>query len=150
MYERLILLYELLSEKGSIYLHCDWHKSHHIRFLLDEVFGEGNFVNEVVWNYYNKMPTGGNVLDRQHDTILQYKKHQNFICNRIEEAKNNVKTTALRKKVNGREEKMRDEEGNVIYQVFENKKASDVCGEYHLVEKLNILRESPKPCWNEL
>ena len=52
MYERLILLKELLSDKGSIYLHCDWHKSHHLRCLLDEVFGEDNFVNEIVWNYY--------------------------------------------------------------------------------------------------
>ena len=51
MYERLILLKELLSDKGSIYLHCDWHKSHHLRCLLDEVFGEDNFVNEIIWCY---------------------------------------------------------------------------------------------------
>jgi adenine specific DNA methylase Mod len=54
MYERLILLRELLSEQGSIYLHCDWHKSHHLRFLLDEVFGSDNFVNEIIWYYANK------------------------------------------------------------------------------------------------
>ena len=41
MYERLILLRELLSDKGAILLHCDWHKSHHIRMLMDEVFGNG-------------------------------------------------------------------------------------------------------------
>ena len=126
MYERLILLRELLSDEGSIYLHCDWHKSHHLRFLLDEVFGEENFVNEIIWNYYNKMPTGGNVLDRQHDTILQYSKTDNFYCNRIEEPKENVKPTAMRVKVNGKEEKMRDENGNIIYKIFENKKVSDV------------------------
>ena len=51
MYERLILMRELLSNKGSIYLHCDWHKSHHLRFLLDEVFGEENFGNEIIWCY---------------------------------------------------------------------------------------------------
>ena len=48
MYERLILLRELLSNEGSIYLHCDWHKIHHLRFLLDEVFGEENFGNEII------------------------------------------------------------------------------------------------------
>ncbi len=53
MYERLILMRELLSDKGSIYLHCDWHKSHHLRFLLDEVFGAENFINEIIWHYPN-------------------------------------------------------------------------------------------------
>lgn len=126
MYERLILLRELLSEKGSIYLHCDWHKSHHLRFLLDEVFGEGNFGNEIIWHYYNKMPTGGDVLDRQHDSIIHYSKTNKFIVNRVEEKKDNIKPTALRKKVNGKEEKLRDSDGNVIYEIFENKKVSDV------------------------
>ena len=48
MYERLILMRELLSDKGSLYLHCDWHKSHHLRFLLDECFGAENFRNEII------------------------------------------------------------------------------------------------------
>src|SRR3990170_3281086 len=48
MYERLLLLRELLAEDGSLYLHCDWHKSHHLRCLLDEVFGEDSFRNEIV------------------------------------------------------------------------------------------------------
>ena len=74
MYERLILLRELLSDEGSIYLHCDWHKSHHLRFLLDEVFGEENFVNEVVWKYF----MGGKSKDffaRKHDNIFVYAKN---------------------------------------------------------------------------
>ena len=85
MYERLILLRELLSDEGSIYLHCDWHKSHHLRFLLDEVFGEENFVNEVVWKYF----MGGKSKDffaRKHDTILVYAKN-------ISECKFNVEFT---------------------------------------------------------
>ena len=43
MYERLILMQELLSEEGSLYLHCDWHKNHYLRLALDEVFGQDNF-----------------------------------------------------------------------------------------------------------
>ncbi|MDY4917678.1 MAG: site-specific DNA-methyltransferase [Candidatus Cryptobacteroides sp.] len=49
MYERLILLRELLSDKGTIYLHCDWHKAHLLRCLMDEVFGQSNFRNEITW-----------------------------------------------------------------------------------------------------
>jgi site-specific DNA-methyltransferase (adenine-specific) len=50
MYERLVLLRELLSDKGSIYLHCDWRKSHHLRMLMDEVFGENNFRSAITWD----------------------------------------------------------------------------------------------------
>ena len=73
MYERLILMRELLSEQGSIYLHCDWHKSHHLRFLLDEVFGEENFQNEIIWCYVG----GGQEqtsYKKKHDTVLLYRK----------------------------------------------------------------------------
>lgn len=78
MFERLILLRELLSEQGSIYLHCDWHKSHHLRFLLDEVFGEDNFVNEVVWCYTGPSPTSEH-FPRKHDNILRYSKSSKYI-----------------------------------------------------------------------
>ena len=58
MYERLIILRELLSDKGSIFLHCDWHKSHYLRCLLDEVFGNNCFVNEIVWRKSNSHNDG--------------------------------------------------------------------------------------------
>lgn len=48
MYERLVLLRELLSDKGMIYLHCDWHKSHHLRLILDEIFGPSNYRNTII------------------------------------------------------------------------------------------------------
>jgi len=82
MYERLILLRELLSDQGSIYLHCDWHKSHHLRFLLDEVFGEENFVNEVVWHYQQGMK-GQTSFGRKHDNIFVYSKTSINIFNKI-------------------------------------------------------------------
>ena len=81
MYERLILMRELLSNKGSIYLHCDWHKSHHLRFLLDEVFGAENFGNEIIWCYTFPGPSPQN-FPRKHDNILRYKKiNDNAIFN---------------------------------------------------------------------
>lgn len=73
MYERLILCRELLSDTGSIYLHCDWHKSAHLRLLLDEIFGVDSFMNEIVWTY----GAGGNpksFFPRKHDSIFWFKK----------------------------------------------------------------------------
>src|ERR1700752_1335635 len=51
MFERLILIRELLSDTGTIYLHCDWHKVHHLRLIMDEIFGANNFRNEIIWCY---------------------------------------------------------------------------------------------------
>ena len=73
MYERLILCRELLADTGSIYLHCDWHQVHHLRHILDELFGEKNFRNEIIWSY----STLGRPVDRfamKHDNILCYGK----------------------------------------------------------------------------
>ena len=55
IYERLVLMRDLLAEDGSIYVHCDWHANHFIRCMLDEVFGRNSFVNEIIWYYYNKL-----------------------------------------------------------------------------------------------
>ena len=73
MYERLILLRELLSDKGSVYLHCDWNKSHMLRMVLDEVFGPDNMMNEIIRKY----SVGGKSVSffaRKHDTIFLYAK----------------------------------------------------------------------------
>ena len=80
MYERLKMMWELLSDKGSIYLHCDWHKSHHLRCLLDEVFGVDNFVNEIIWCYTGPSQTSRN-FTRKHDDILLYSKTSSYIFN---------------------------------------------------------------------
>lgn len=74
MYERLVLLKELLSDGGTIYLHCDWHKGHQLKCIMDEVFGSINFVNEVVWTYEDIGSRAVNYFKRKHDTILVYQK----------------------------------------------------------------------------
>ena len=70
MYERLILCRELLADNGSIYLHCDWHKSHYLRNIMDEVFGHNNFRNEIVWHYQTYQGQVKNFFPRKHDTLL--------------------------------------------------------------------------------
>ena len=74
MYERLLLIRELLSENGSIFLHCDWHKSHYLRCLMDEVFGVDNFINEIIWCYFGPGSPGMRQFNRKHDNILWYSK----------------------------------------------------------------------------
>lgn len=73
MYERLILLRELLSNNGSIYLHCDWHKSHYLRIMMDEIFDKDYFKNEVVW-YYRRWNIESKSYATNHDTLLYYTK----------------------------------------------------------------------------
>ena len=73
LYERLILMHDLLAEDGSIYMHCDWRVSGYIRLALDEVFRKDNFRNEIIWFY----PRGGDAdkqFNRKHDSIFWYSK----------------------------------------------------------------------------
>lgn len=80
MYERLIIMRELLSERGTIYLHCDWHKIHLLRCIMDEVFGSSSFRNEIIWKYTgSRAPVDD--FPRKHDNILRYSKTQNCIFN---------------------------------------------------------------------
>ncbi|WP_313358325.1 DNA methyltransferase, partial [Corynebacterium variabile] len=48
---RLVLMKELLSERGSIWVHLDWHVGHYVKLVLDEIFGKDNFRNEIAWHY---------------------------------------------------------------------------------------------------
>lgn len=80
MYERFILMRELLSEKGCIYVHCDWHKSHHLRLILDEVFGQENFRNEIIW-WYLWGGRGKTQWNSKHDNILFYSKSNSWTFN---------------------------------------------------------------------
>ena len=74
MYERLILLRELLSDTGSIYLHCDWHKVHLLRCMMDEIFSPVNFQNEIIWRYSGWNKKNKTYFNKRHDNILYYSK----------------------------------------------------------------------------
>ncbi len=128
-YETAIVLRELLAEDGSIYVHLDWHVGHYAKVVLDEVFGIENFRNEIIWWYYDKFPTGGNILDRQHDIIFQYAKSNKFITNLIKETRVEPgRATEVRKKVDGKMVRIRDEEtGKTTFiEGTTEKKISDV------------------------
>ena len=84
MYERLILMRELLADNGSIYVHCDWRVSAYIRLILDEVFDKSNFMNEIIWHFI-KGASGNDKFGRKHQVIFWYSKSlNNAIFNRDE------------------------------------------------------------------
>lgn len=71
---RLVLMRELLSDRGSIYVHLDWHVSPYVRIVLDEIFGKGNFVNEIIWTYFGFKRSTARNFPRKHDNIFLYRK----------------------------------------------------------------------------
>lgn len=71
--KRLIVAREILSDEGSILVHLDWKKAHYIKLVLDEVFGENNFLNDIIW-YYRRWNIASNLFARNHDIILLYTK----------------------------------------------------------------------------
>jgi len=78
IFERIHLMRDLLADDGSIYVHCDWRLSPALRFILDEIFGQQNFQNEIYWYYYNKLHGATKkVFPRATDTILYYVKNRN-------------------------------------------------------------------------
>lgn len=74
MYERLTIMYHLLSDKGAIYIHCDWHKVGQLRCICDPIFGPENFRNEIIWCYRTSLRSSNKAFGRDHDTILFYSK----------------------------------------------------------------------------
>ena len=82
MYERLILLKELLREGGSIYLHCDSRRSHMLRLLMDEVFGSESFKNEIVWKRTTAR-SDSSTFNHIHDTVFFFTKGDRFAFNQM-------------------------------------------------------------------
>ncbi len=78
MRERLTLLKDLLGSNGIIYVHLDWHTSHYIKVLLDEIFDYGDFKNEVIWAYPNYSTRSNKDFLRKHDVILRYTKGPDY------------------------------------------------------------------------
>lgn len=78
MYPRLALMKELLSEKGSIYVHIDWHVGHYIKILLDDIFGKNNFVNEIVIRSTDPKNNTDKSFSKIHQTIFLYSKSKEY------------------------------------------------------------------------
>lgn len=122
IYERLILMRDLLAEDGSIYVHCDWRVNGLMRLVLDEVFNKSNFVNDIVWTYEDIGGRAVQYFKRKHDTIFLYQKSDSRIFN--------IQRKGLADSTIERYAKYFDENGQITYRrlqetnpgVFENLK----------------------------
>lgn len=81
LYETALLLHQLLSGNGSLYVHLDWHIGHYAKAVLDEVFGIDYFVNEISWKRSSNTSSIGGIWKRAHDTILFYTKSDDYVFN---------------------------------------------------------------------
>lgn len=90
MYPRLVLMKELLSERGSIYVHIDWHVGHYLKIIMDDIFGKDSFRNDVIWSYHRFSRRSSNLFPHMHDSMLFYAKSKDNIYNPIpDEVRNN-------------------------------------------------------------
>ena len=129
MYERLLLLKELMAPESIIVLHCDWKKSHHLRCVMDEVFGSQSFQNEVYWYFYNKMHDDRKgILPRATNTLLVYGIGSTQKLHKLAIPRENVVKQLKRVKVDGVLENLKDEDGNLVYQDSDSKTLDNVWG----------------------
>ncbi len=80
MYENLLAIKSVMSSRASIYVHLDWHIGHYVKILMDEIFGEDNFLNEIVWGY-RIQGVNKKLWTRKHDTIYLYRKSDDYVFN---------------------------------------------------------------------
>ena len=125
-YERMILFKKLLSKTGLIFVHLDWHASHYIRIILDEIFGQNKFVNNIVWYYYNKYSAGKQNLPRAHDDILVYSKSSSYTFNELRIPREKPRKQLKREMINGVLKNVKDKNGHVVYRLVTDKKMDDV------------------------
>ncbi len=78
MYENLMAIKSIMSETASIYVHLDWHIGHYVKILLDEILGEDNLKNEIIWCYNGPGSPGMKQFNRKHDTIFWYSKSNTY------------------------------------------------------------------------
>ena len=81
MYENLVAIKAVMSDTASIYVHLDYHIGHYVKILMDEIFGEDNFRNEIVWCYYGPGSPGMKNFNKKHDTIFWYSKSGEYLFN---------------------------------------------------------------------
>ena len=119
MYENLMAIKSVMSENASIYVHLDFNLSHYVKILMDEIFGEENFKNDIIWFYENKPQFGFmKHLPHDYDSILLYTKTEDYVLNHQLVPVKAVQKQAvvswdpvLKKRV-----AKRDENGNIIYE----------------------------------
>jgi DNA modification methylase len=127
IHDRCVLIKELLSDKGVFVFHCDQKKNYQIRQVVEEIFTPGWFRNEIIWHYENKLGTGGNILDNNHDMLLVFSPVVQWMREVLKIDVKKVKPQPVTQKIEGKRIWLRDEEGKRIYKESEaQRKITDV------------------------
>ena len=128
LYERLLLIKEVMAEEATIFLHLDWHIGHYARILLDEIFGEYNYINEIIWYYPDNFQGNVKGFATNHNTIYWYANSEYYFFNKVKISLDKpimrdkrIWSKKLQKIVGAR-----DKNGKIIYEEFSYKKADDV------------------------
>lgn len=100
MYENLMAIKSIMSPTASIYVHLDWHIVHYVKILLDEIFGESNYRNQIIWHYPGRERISTKKFQSKHDTILFYANSEDTVINPIrKEWDRESRIRALRRKI---------------------------------------------------
>jgi site-specific DNA-methyltransferase (adenine-specific) len=83
MRPRCVELHRVLKKTGSFYFHCDWHASHYVKIMLDQIFGENQFINEIIWKRTNAKANAYRSFANNHDSVFFYAKGKKYLFNRI-------------------------------------------------------------------
>ncbi len=126
MYENLMAIKEVMSDIASIYVHLDWHIGHYVKILMDEVFGEENFKNEIVWFYSNKMTRNSKNFQKSYDSIYFYTKDDESLFNEIKIQRDKPIKQSERIWINKKNMRARDENGDIVYKLSYDTTAKDV------------------------
>jgi DNA modification methylase len=127
MRSRMEIMHDLLAPNGTIYVHIDWTVGHYLKLVLDEIFGEQNFRNEIIWFYTNKLGTGGNTFDKHHDILLVYVNGPKWTHNPLMRPVKVQKLQPVTKKIEGERVWLRDENGKRLYEMSKSEtKIGDV------------------------
>jgi DNA modification methylase len=81
MRPRCVELHRVLKKTGSFYYHCDWHASHYVKIMLDQIFDENQFVNEIIWKRSSNRSSMSKIFRRAHDSIFFYTKNSDYLFN---------------------------------------------------------------------
>ncbi len=126
--QRILIMRELLTSGGSLFLHCDWHVGAMLRLLMDEIFGADHFVNEIVWYYYNKFQGNVNRFAANHDTIFWYKRGEKITFHPQKEKRSAPIRQIKREwdKRKGAIVNVKGLDGKVLYQETDERAVDDV------------------------
>jgi DNA modification methylase len=123
IYERLILMRDLMHSEGSIYVHCDWRVNGYVRLVMDEVFSKDRFRNEIVWHYANTgLKARSKKFHQVSDTLFVYTKTDQFTFNHLFKERKDGQSKQAKRKFNPLTKKadmVRDESGKIVYEIRE-------------------------------